>query len=79
MGALMVPRFRELKKMSREVFRLDKIESVDFSVEEMAKRLFPGREVSVFSISKRISNDGKTVHGWRVEFRELKNGNQGSG
>ena len=56
----------------------EKIESVDLSEEEMAKRLFPGRKVAVLSISKRITNDGKMVHGWRVEFRELKNENGGS-
>ena len=53
----------------------EKIELVDLSEEEMSEKLFPDRKVAVLSISKRVTNDGKTVHGWRVEFRELKNEN----
>lgn len=54
----------------------EKIVTVDFSVEEMAKRLF-GREVVILKISKRITNDARTVRGWRVEFVEKSNQESG--
>lgn len=50
----------------------EKIETLDLTSEEMAKRFF-GREVAIVFISKRIKNDDKMVHGWRVEFAEKKN------
>ena len=56
-----------------------KIETLDLTPEEIISRLGPGKNVVILCISKRITNDGKTVHGWRVEFQELKNENQGSG
>ncbi len=46
----------------------EKTVTLDLTPEEMVKRLFPGREVVVSDISKRISD--RVVLGWRVEFTE---------
>lgn len=46
---------------------VDKIIVVDLSPEEMAVKLL-GKDATIVSISKRITNDGKTVRGWRIEY-----------
>lgn len=62
-----------LLEVAKEMGEEEKTTIIDLSPEEMAKRLF-GREVVVLDISKRITNDGKTVHGWRIEFVEKNKG-----
>ncbi|MFH0897566.1 MAG: hypothetical protein V1850_05925 [Candidatus Bathyarchaeota archaeon] len=40
---------------------------VDLSPEEMATKIL-GKSATIVDISKRLTNDGKTVRGWRVEY-----------
>ena len=51
----------------------EKTETLDLTPEEMASRLLPEKNIVILGISKRITNDGKTVRGWRVEFVEKNN------
>ena len=39
----------------------------EITIEEMSKRLYPDKKVSVKDISKRLHNDGG-VKGWEIEY-----------
>lgn len=51
---------------------VEKTERLDLSSEEVAEKLFPDRGVVILDICKRISNDGKFMRGWRIEYIEKK-------